>query len=75
MKRHRQTLDDILKELSPVDTSWRDAHADSVIQRLQQIPQKAIYTRADLLEVLDSEHNGYRVDAGARSRDSAGAGI
>jgi len=55
MKRYRQTLDEILQQLSPVDTSWRDAHADAVIQRLQQIPQKADYTRADLLQLLDTE--------------------
>ncbi len=56
MKRYRQTLDELLEQLSPVDTSWRDAHADSVIQRLQKIPQKAVYTRADLLQLLDTEH-------------------
>lgn len=56
MKRYQQTLDEILKQLSPVKTSWRDAHADAVIQRLQQIPQKTSYTRADLLQLLDTEH-------------------
>ncbi len=57
MKRYRQTLDEILEQLSTVDTSWRDAHADAVIQRLQQIPKKAHYTRADLLQLLDTEHS------------------
>ncbi|MEN8130366.1 MAG: DpnII family type II restriction endonuclease [Pseudomonadota bacterium] len=56
MKRYRQTLGEILEQLSPVDTSWRDAHADRVIQRLQQIPQKADYNRTDLLQLLDTEH-------------------
>jgi hypothetical protein len=55
MKRYRQTLDELLERLSPVDTSWRDAHADRVIERLQHIPQKAGYTRADLWELLDPE--------------------
>jgi len=55
MKRYRQTLDELLEQLSPVDTSWRDAHADAVVQRLRQIPQKAGYTRADLLQLLDTE--------------------
>ncbi len=61
MRRYRQTLDEILGRLSPVDTSWRDAHADAVIQRLQQIPKKDIYTRDDLLKLLDTEHAGQGV--------------
>ncbi|HHJ15491.1 MAG TPA: hypothetical protein ENJ80_02220 [Gammaproteobacteria bacterium] len=56
MKRYRQTLDEILRQLSVVNTSWRDDHADAVIQRLQQIPQKAAYTRDDLLQLLGIEH-------------------
>jgi len=56
MKRYRQTLDELLQQLSPVDTSWRDAHADAVIQRLQQIPQKSDYTQDDIKELLDT-HN------------------
>lgn len=56
MKRYRQTLDELLSQLSPVDTSWRDAHADRVIQRLQQIPRKPGYTRTDLLQLLHTEH-------------------
>lgn len=56
MKRYRQTLDEILDQLAPVDTSWRDEHADIVIRRLQQIPPKATYTRDDLKALLDTEH-------------------
>ena len=71
MKRSRQTLDEILQQLSPVDTSWRDAHADAVIQRLQQIPQKADYTRADLRQLLDTEH----VPKGVKPKDHFEAGL
>jgi len=48
MKRYRQTVDELLKLLAPVETSWLDAHAETVIQRLKQLPEKKTYTRADL---------------------------
>ncbi len=54
MRRYRQTLDEILKHLSPVDTSWRDDHAEAVIARLQSIPHKARYSRVDLVQLLDA---------------------
>lgn len=54
MKRYRQTLDELLAQLSPVDASWRDAHAEAVIRRLRQIPRKPSYTRVDLQPLLDT---------------------
>jgi DpnII restriction endonuclease len=71
VKRSRQTLDDILEQLSPVNTSWRDAHADAVIQRLQQIPQKASYTRSDLQQLLDTTD----VPEGIKPKDYFEAGV
>ncbi len=55
MKRYRQTLDGILDQLSPVDTSWRDEHAEAVIQRLKQLPQKMGYTRDDLRQLKEEQ--------------------
>jgi len=71
MKRYRQTLDEILEQLSPVETSWRDDHADAVIQRLQQIPQQARYTRADLLKLLDAKDT----PEGVKPKDYFEAGL
>jgi len=71
VKRSRQTLDDILEQLSPVDTSWRDAHADAVIQRLQQIPQKTCYTRSDLQQLLNTTD----VPEGIKPKDYFEAGV
>jgi hypothetical protein len=71
VKRSRQTLDDILEQLSPVDTSWRDAHADAVIQRLQQIPQKTSYTRSDLQQLLNTTD----VPEGIKPKDYFEAGV
>ena len=53
MKRYRQTLDELLQHLSPVGSSWRDAHADVVIQRLERLPAKSVYSRDDLLRLFD----------------------
>lgn len=64
MKRYRQTLDELLQELSPVGASWRDSHADAVIHRLEQLPAKPVYKRADLLHLFNLEQtNRGRFDA------------
>jgi hypothetical protein len=55
MKRYRQRLDELLAQLAPVDTSWLDAHAEAVIERLKQVPRKKAYTRADLARLFDVE--------------------
>lgn len=54
MKRLRQSLDDLLAHLSPVDTRWQDEHSEAVIQRLDRIPTKQEYIRADVEKILDS---------------------
>jgi len=54
MKRYRQTIDEILGQLSPVDTGWRDAHADAVIHLLERLPEKDTYVREDLITLLQS---------------------
>lgn len=64
MKRYRQTLDELLLQLSPVGASWRDPHADAVIGRLERLPTKSAYTRADLLQLFDlKQTNRDRFDA------------
>ncbi|MBI4764257.1 MAG: hypothetical protein HY787_06605 [Deltaproteobacteria bacterium] len=52
MKRYRQTIDEILGQLSAVDTGWRDAHAEDVIKLLEKLPKKKIYARKDLIILL-----------------------
>lgn len=54
MKRQRQTLDELLSQLSAVDTGWQDLHAEAVIQRLNSISRKPTYQRSDLERLLDS---------------------
>ncbi len=71
MKRYRQTIDEILQQLSVISTSWRDDHADAVIKRLKQIPRKPFYDRADLLQLLDVEH----VPEGVRPKEHFEVGL
>jgi DpnII restriction endonuclease len=64
MKRYRQTLDELLANLTAVGASWRDAHAEEVIQRLTRLPVKPSYHRADLLPIFDLENtNRERFDS------------
>ena len=56
MRRHRQTLEELLGQLSPVDTSWRDDHANAVIAWLQALPKQERYTRAELVRLFDIDN-------------------
>lgn len=64
MKRSRQTVEDILGQLSPVETTWRDEHAEAVIQLLRHLPAKATYTEADLARLLAPDS----LPSGAKAR-------
>ena len=52
MKRHRQTLDELVSLLSPVDTTWMDDHSAAVVTSIANLPIKAEYTRDDVNAVL-----------------------
>lgn len=55
MKRYKQKLDDILGSLSPIETSWKDAHSAAVENAISEIPQKAHYGRHDIARILDAD--------------------
>jgi hypothetical protein len=55
MPREKQTLEEILGQLSVLESSWRDAFADAVIKKLYSIPTKETYTKEDILNVLNSD--------------------
>ena len=55
MKRHRQTADEILSALTAVETSWRDAHSDAVIDIIQSIPDRDAYGPADVEALLATD--------------------
>lgn len=52
MRRHRQTADEILSALTAVESSWRDAHSDAVIEILQSIPDRDTYGPAEVEPLL-----------------------
>lgn len=52
MRRHRQTADEILSALTAVETSWRDAHSDAVINVIQSIPDRETYGPAEVEALL-----------------------
>ena len=55
MRRERQQLDDLLASLSPLASTWRDAHSDAVIRAIELIPQKPSYDRSDLEALLATD--------------------
>ena len=52
MRRHRQTLEDILGRLSPLEVDWQDDTAKRVVERLRAFPLKPTYTEDDIKAVL-----------------------
>jgi hypothetical protein len=60
MKRHRQTLNEILGKLSLVETSWCDEHAEAVIRKLHELVVKPAYNRDDLVEMFRIDQTSRR---------------
>lgn len=52
MKRYRQTLDEVISLLSPVDTTWMDDHSTAVMAMVAELPVKTAYTRDDINKLL-----------------------
>lgn len=55
MKRYRQTVDELLGALSPIQASWRDEHSEAVIRLLDAIPQKQSYGADDIAAILEGD--------------------
>lgn len=55
MKRYRQTLDEILSSLLPVEASWMDGHAEKVIEMILSIPRQDVYSVGDLITLFDRD--------------------
>jgi hypothetical protein len=51
VQRQRQALEEIVASLAPVQTTWRDSHADTVIRNLGRFSDKTVAQR-DLLGLL-----------------------
>jgi DpnII restriction endonuclease len=55
MKRYRQTLEEIVGSLIPIEASWLDDHAEEVIKMIQSIPKKRAYAPSDVVDLLDHD--------------------
>jgi len=52
MRRYKQTFDEIIASLIPIEASWLDAHAEDVIGLLKSLPEKTSYADADVAALL-----------------------
>lgn len=55
MERRRQTFEEIISNLSRIESAWKDDHAQSVMDLLDGIEEKDSYTTNDLREILDRD--------------------
>jgi hypothetical protein len=56
MERRRQTFEEIISNLSRIESEWKDDHAKSVMDLLDGIEEKASYTIHDLQQILDKDY-------------------
>lgn len=48
-----QTIEDIIKTLQPLTVEWKDEVAQRVIEKIEALPVKSLYTEADVAALLD----------------------
>jgi hypothetical protein len=85
VERTRQSAEEILASLTPVETSWRDAHSEAVIRVVQSLPERAAYGAGDVAAILDEDFDAglttlrlaldiSKDEFHARMREALGAG-
>lgn len=57
MKFERQDSTDLYNSLSPLEVDWKDETARAVIKRLESFPEKAGYSREDVIDLLNEDFN------------------
>jgi hypothetical protein len=55
VQRYRQTLEEILAVVSAIETSWMDEHSTAVIEAINALPEKTVYTRDDIAPAFDRD--------------------
>ncbi len=55
LQRYRQTVDELIASLSPIEASWKDEHAETVTSVIASIPEKSAYSRADIVPILEPD--------------------
>jgi hypothetical protein len=48
-----QTIEDIVRTLQPLTVEWKDKVAQRVIEKIEALPVKSLYTEADVAALLD----------------------
>jgi hypothetical protein len=48
-----QTIEDIITTLQPLTVEWKDEVAQRVIEKIEALPVKSLYTEADVTALLD----------------------
>jgi DpnII restriction endonuclease len=56
MERRRQTFEEIISSLSRIESAWKDDHAQSVMDLLDGVEEKTLYTAGDLRQLLDRDY-------------------
>lgn len=55
MRRHRQKLEDLMDSLSEIESTWMDAHAETVLRLASKIRRKPAFQIEDLRRILDTD--------------------
>jgi len=55
MERRRQTFDEIISNLSRIESEWKDDHAKSVMDLLDKIEERGSYATGDLQKLLEED--------------------
>jgi hypothetical protein len=55
VRRHRQSTEEILSALTPVETSWRDPHSEAVIGVIRAIPDREASDAIDVQAMLATD--------------------
>ena len=55
MERRRQTFDEIISNLSRIESEWKDDHAKLVMDLLDRIEERSSYATGDLQKLLEED--------------------
>lgn len=55
MKRYRQKLPELVAALTPIKSTWKDAHAEAVLDMMNAIPEKSRYSIDDIKSLFDED--------------------
>ena len=63
MIRKRQSVDELLGQLSPLKADWQDDVARRITERLEALPVKRLYDESDLLTIIKNGKDDEKVNS------------